>query len=127
MKLLLTVIALCGTLVLGACSNNETAGRGTSAGGDATTAGATASNTAQPAVAPPEPDYPQPAVVKPPRPKPGAPHGPGFDIPLIDVPPQMPTLPIDAPNDPHAFEPAPRTHWHIAGAIDAPHSEPGPM
>ena len=103
MKLLLAVIALCGTLVLGACSNNETAGTGTPASGDATPAGAAASNTAQPAVAPPEPDYPQPAVVKPPRPKPGAPHGPGFDMPLIDVAGYMPARPMDVLKDAHVF------------------------
>ena len=103
MKLLLAVIALCGTLVLGACSNNETAGTATPAGGDATTAGAAASNATQPAVAPPEPDYPQPAVVKPPRPKPGAPHGPGFDMPLIDVAGYMPARPMDVLKDAHVF------------------------
>jgi hypothetical protein len=40
--------------------------------------------------------YPQPAVVIPPRPKPGAPHGPGFDMPLIDVEGYMPARPMDA-------------------------------
>lgn len=104
MKLPLTLLALYCVLSLGACSNNETAGTGTAAGGEATNAGAAASNTAaQPAVAAPEPDYPQPAVVMPPRPKPGAPHGPGFDMPLIDVAGYMPARPMEVLTDAHVF------------------------
>src|SRR5918993_4389196 len=101
-KLPSVLVAMSCALLVGACSNNQTAGTATPGGGDATTAGA-ASNTAQPAVAPPEPDYPQPAVVKPPRPKPGAPHGPGFDMPLIDVAGYMPARPMDVLKDAHVF------------------------
>jgi hypothetical protein len=105
MKLSHAIVALCGALALGACSNNQTAGT-PPAGGDATSAGAVAdavaSNEAQPAVAA-EPDYPQPAFVIPPRPKPGAPHGPGFDMPLIDVEGYMPARPMDVLKDAHVF------------------------
>jgi hypothetical protein len=103
MKHLLGIAALCGALALGACSNNESASTATPAGGETAAAGTTASNAAQPAVAAAEPDYPQPAVVIPPKPKPGAPHGPGFDMPLIDVEGYMPARPMDVLKDAHVF------------------------
>jgi len=104
MKHLLGIVALWGALALGACSNNETAGTATPAGGDAAAGAQTAKpDAAQSAVATPEPDYPQPAVVIPPRPKPGAPHGPGFDMPLIDVEGYMPARPMDVLKDAHIF------------------------
>ena len=104
MKHLLGIAALCSALALGACSNNESAGTATPAGGDAATGAQNATaDAAQSAVAPAEPDYPQPAVVIPPRPKPGAPHGPGFDMPLIDVAGYMPARPMDVLKDAHIF------------------------
>ena len=102
-KLTLVTIALAGALAVSACSNNQ----GTStppAGGDATGAGAAGAPAAtQSAAATPEPDYPQPAVVIPPRPKAGAPHGPGFDMPLIDVEGYMPARPMEVLKDAHMF------------------------
>src|SRR5215213_1927423 len=104
MKHLLAIAALCGALAVGACSNNESASTATPAGGDAASSTQTAKpDAAQSAVASPEPDYPQPAVVMPPRPKPGAPHGPGFDMPLIDVEGYMPARPMDVLKDAHMF------------------------
>jgi hypothetical protein len=100
-KLSLALSALCVVLTLGACSNNESATP--AAGGDAANAGAAGNNAAQPAVATPEPDYPQPAVVIPPRPKPGAPHGPGFDMPLIELGGYTPSRPMDVLKDAHVF------------------------
>jgi hypothetical protein len=103
LKQLLGCVVLCAVLALGACSNNES-GAATTAGGDATAAGAAAnSSTAQPAVATAEPDYPQPAVVIPPKPKPGAPHGPGFDMPLIELGGYTPSRPMDVLKDAHMF------------------------
>ena len=102
-KLSLAIIAINVTLALGACSGNQTGGTPTPGGGDAASAGNTATTAAQPAVAPQEPDYPQPAVVVPPKPKPGAPHGPGFDMPLIDVAGYMPARPMDILEDAHVF------------------------
>jgi Protein of unknown function with PCYCGC motif len=101
-KLTLVIVAVCGTLALGACSNNQSTETSTPAGNDvsAEAQGAKASATA---ASTPEPDYPQPAVVIPPRPKPGAPHGPGFDMPLIDVEGYMPARPIDVLKDAHVF------------------------
>jgi Protein of unknown function with PCYCGC motif len=102
-KLSMVILALSCALATGACSNNQSAGTAP-AGGDATSAGAgNPGATAQSAAAVPEPDYPQPAVVTPPRPKPGAPHGPGFDMPLIDVEGYMPARPIDVLKDAHIF------------------------
>jgi len=104
MKHLLTIVALCGAVALSACSNNETAGTATPAGADSSAEAQRAkAEAAQPAAAAAEPDYPQPAVVIPPRPKPGAPHGPGFDMPLIDVEGYMPARPIDVLKDAHVF------------------------
>ena len=104
LKRSLAIAALCGAFALGACSDNQTADTATPGAGGTAGAGTAASNAAaQPAVAPQEPDYPQPAVVVPPRPKPGAPHGPGFDMPLIDVEGYMPARPMDVLKDAHVF------------------------
>ena len=114
MKHSLAIVALCGACALGACSNNQTAGTAAPAGGDATPAGANATKapaadpsaearSAQAEAQRAEADYPQPAVVIPPRPKPGAPHGPGFDMPLIDVEGYMPARPMDVLKDAHMF------------------------
>jgi hypothetical protein len=100
----LAIVALCGALALSACSDDRTADTATPGAGDTASAGTAASGAAaQPAVAPQETDYPQPAVVIPPRPKPGAPHGPGFDMPLIDVEGYMPARPMDVLKDAHVF------------------------
>ena len=102
-KLLLATVALGGALALSACSNSQSADTAAVGGTDVVSAGTAANTAAQPAVAPPEPDYPQPAVVVPPRPKAGAPHGPGFDMPLIDVEGYMPARPIEVLKDAHVF------------------------
>lgn len=104
LKISLAIVALCGAMALGACSDNQTGGTAAPVGGDAS-AEAQRSKADAPtaAVAPQEPDYPQPAVVIPPRPKPGAPHGPGFDMPLIDVDGYMPARPMDVLKDAHVF------------------------
>jgi hypothetical protein len=102
-KLALVTIALAGALAVSACSNNHSTST-SPAGGDATGAGATGTPAAtQSAAATAEPDYPQPAVVIPPRPKAGAPHGPGFDMPLIDVEGYMPARPMEVLKDAHMF------------------------
>jgi hypothetical protein len=102
-KLGLVTIVLAGALAVGACSNNQSTST-PSAGGDATGAGAAGAPAAtQSAAATAEPDYPQPAVVIPPRPKAGAPHGPGFDMPLIDVEGYMPARPMEVLKDAHMF------------------------
>ncbi len=102
LKLPFALVALCGALALSACANNESTSSA-SPSGDAANAGAAANNSATPAVGTPEPDYPQPAVVVPPRPKPGAPHGPGFDMPLIELGGYTPSRPMDVLRDAHMF------------------------
>ncbi len=103
-KIPLAIIALCGTMALGACSDNQAPGTAPPGGGDASAeAQRSKADAPSAAVAPQEPDYPQPAVVIPPRPKPGAPHGPGFDMPLIDVAGYMPARPMDVLKDAHVF------------------------
>ena len=92
--------ALCATAVLSACSNNEPASGG-GANTSAEAPGATPETAAIKADA--EPDYPQPAIVVPPRPKPGAPHGPGFDMPLIELGGYAPARPMEVLRDAHIF------------------------
>lgn len=101
-KLHLGIFALCGALAVGACSNSGPASAPAAGVSETAQPGAAADST-KPAVAQAEPDYPQPAIVIPPRPKPGAPHGPGFDMPLIDVEGYMPSRPMDVLRDAHLF------------------------
>jgi Protein of unknown function with PCYCGC motif len=103
LKLPFACVVLCSALVLGACSTNESGATASTSGDAASTAASANNSTAQPAVATPEPDYPQPAVVIPPRPKPGAPHGPGFDMPLIELGGYTPSRPMDVLRDAHMF------------------------
>jgi hypothetical protein len=107
----LTFIALCSLVAVSACSNNSnTSGAGMPAtAGTADTAPAVAdSRTAQ--------DVPQAAenhaavehpltktIVVPAKPKPGAPHGPGFDMPLIELGGYAPPRPMEVLRDAHIF------------------------
>jgi hypothetical protein len=93
----LGVLTVAGLFAVSACSSNE--GPATPASGETSAA---SSSPAQ-AAAPAEPDYPQPVVVIPPRPKPGAPHGPGFDMPLIELAGYTPARPMDVLRDAHMF------------------------
>jgi hypothetical protein len=103
LKRSLALLALGAVFAVAACSNNG-AGTSTGSSSDAATANAGANGaTAQSAVATAEPDYPQPAVVIPPRPKPGAPHGPGFDMPLIELGGYAPPRPMEVLKDAHMF------------------------
>jgi len=101
----LAVVAIWFFVSLSGCSKNEP---GSASGAGSTEsvqpASATeASATAKPAIAAAEPDFPQPAVVIPPRPKPGAPHGPGFDMPLIELGGYAPPRPMEILRDAHMF------------------------
>ena len=97
LKRYLALVACCGLVALAACSNNEPAP--TAGAPDAAKTG----DAAQPAAATAEPDYPQPAVIVPPKPKAGAPHGPGFDMPLIELQGYSPARPMDVLKDAHMF------------------------
>ena len=101
-KVSIALFALCSVLALGACSNDSQPGTA-APGADGAAAGTSSPASAQPAAAVVEPDYPQPAVVIPPRPKPGAPHGPGFDMPLIELGGYTPSRPMDVLKDAHVF------------------------
>jgi hypothetical protein len=98
LKLYAAVPALCAIAALIACSNN---GSSSAPGTDAAQS-ASAGDTAAKAAAP-EPDYPQPVFVIPPKPKPGAPHGPGFDMPLIETAGYAPSRPMEVLRDAHMF------------------------
>ena len=99
LKRLVAIVAFCSALALGACSEQPAGRRTADADATARPEACGACRRGRPA----EPDYPQPAVVIPPRPKPGAPHGPGFDMPLIDVEGYMPARPMDVLRDAHMF------------------------
>lgn len=92
--------ALAVSLAASGCSTSQdSAAPGAAPAGAASDAAAAAT----PAAAAAEPDYPQPVVVIPPRPKPGVPHGPGFDMPLIDIEGNHPARPVDVVRDAHIF------------------------
>jgi len=109
-KKLPAILALCGCLALGACTkNSETAAAASqqptmqaeaAKPGDAPKA----AEQAAPAVAPADaPDLPQPAIIIPPKPKPGAQHGPGFDMPVLELGGYAPPRPMDVLKDAHIF------------------------
>jgi hypothetical protein len=99
---ILTTIALCSALALSACSNSEMS---TAAGSQTAQPAASATPEAAKATATAtaEPDYPQPAIIIPPRPKAGAPHGPGFDMPMIELAGYAPSRPMEVLRDAHTF------------------------
>jgi hypothetical protein len=113
----LTVFALGSLVFAGACSNTteSAANASTTAPAVASAANtpAAASGAAPTAAAAKPADTPQaaaavateppPTIIMPPRPKPGAPHGPGFDMPLIDVGGYAPPRPMDVLKDAHIF------------------------
>jgi hypothetical protein len=103
-----TLLALCSLVAGSACSSNSTTsaeGTPASARTGVDTAPAVAdSRTAQ--------DVPQAAAVEhpltktivvPAKPKPGAPHGPGFDMPLIELGGYAPPRPMEVLKDAHMF------------------------
>ena len=105
-RILLGIFALCGSIAVGACSKT--------ADSSATAAPETASaQAAQPGdghahgapttVAATVRDLPLAAIVVPPKPKPGAPHGPGFDMPLLEIDGYAPPRPMDVLKDAHIF------------------------
>jgi hypothetical protein len=111
----LTVFALCGAVALSACTNNaETSATASpQAIAQATPADAAkppdnaAANAEAavpaPAVATAAAEVPQPAIIIPPKPKAGAPHGPGFDMPLLELGGYAPPRPMDILKDAHVF------------------------
>jgi hypothetical protein len=110
---LLTVFALCGAVALSACSQNaETSataapqsGAPPAAANSPRPADSAAADAPKPAaaVAMAAPELPQPAIVSPPKPKAGAPHGPGFDMPLLDLGGYAPPRPMEILKDAHIF------------------------
>jgi hypothetical protein len=108
-----TVFALCGALALSACTKNaETSASASPANvqsaapeaarpADNATAGP--ETAATPAVATAALEPPKAAIVIPPKPKAGAPHGPGFDMPLLELGGYAPPRPMDILKDAHIF------------------------
>jgi hypothetical protein len=110
----LTAFALCGAVALSACTKNAetSAAASPQASVQSTPADAArpADNSVTPdaakpavAVATAAPELPQPAIIIPPKPKPGAPHGPGFDMPLLELGGYAPPRPMDILKDAHVF------------------------
>jgi hypothetical protein len=115
MQKALTIFALCGVAALSACTKNAetSAAASPQAAAQAITtdaakpadnaAGAADTAGAAPAVATAAPEPPQPAIIVPPKPKAGAPHGPGFDMPLLELGGYAPPRPMDILKDAHVF------------------------
>lgn len=104
----LAAVALCGVIALGGCSTGEEPPASSQAApaDPASAAPATpAGNVANVAKTGADPtlDYPQPAVIIPPKPQPGSPHGPGFDMPIIDMAGYAPARPMEVLRDAHTF------------------------
>ena len=106
---ILGTIAVCGILAMTACSGNESA-----AGSAATPAsGDTAKAVADSAAPKDVPkavdnqeiiDHPMTkTIVVPPKTPSGAPHGPGFDMPMIELGGYAPPRPMDVLRDAHIF------------------------
>jgi uncharacterized protein with PCYCGC motif len=109
-KTFLATVALCGVIALGACSKNNELSVGFSqetTKGDSTPAlanGAAAKDVPQAADNQAIVDHPlTKAIVVPPKPKSGAPHGPGFDMPLIELGGYSPPRPMEVLRDAHIF------------------------
>jgi hypothetical protein len=105
------ILALCGVLSLSACTRNSESTAAASPQPPAQAPVAAAAKPADtqkpaaeaPAVATAAPELPQPAIVIPPKPKPGAPHGPGFDMPMLELGGYAPPRPMDVLKDAHIF------------------------
>lgn len=107
----LATLALCGVLALSACSRNETPAASdpgaAKTGTDSTPAvasGDAPKDVPQTVENQPTIDHPlTKAIVVPPRPKSGAPHGPGFDMPLLELGGYAPPRPMEILRDAHIF------------------------
>ena len=108
----LATFALCGVLALSACTRNSESSATASPQPAAQAPVAEAAKPADapkpapeaaPAVATAAPELPQPAIITPPKPKPGAPHGPGFDMPMLELGGFAPPRPMDVLKDAHIF------------------------
>ena len=102
LRIIFATLAVCGIVTAGACTNKtESAAEAAVAtpARDASPAPAASGAEAQSAQA----ALPQPKIVVPPKPKPGAPHGPGFDMPLIELGGFAPPRPMDVLKDAHVF------------------------
>ena len=99
MKRILSIVCV---VTLSACSN-QGGSAPAATGTDATPATGGAAGQAQTAAAAAEPDYPQPTYVVPPKAPSGAPHGPGFDMPMLDVAGYQPPRPMEVLRDAHVF------------------------
>lgn len=109
LRKMLVFVALCGVLALSACANSPessatAAPPSAAAPAEAPKAAEQApAQPATPAVATAAPELPQPAIVIPPKPKPGAPHGPGFDMPVLELGGFAPPRPMEILKDAHIF------------------------
>jgi hypothetical protein len=102
-------LALVGVVAVGACTNKtESAAFGAEVqsakapAAETTTAPLnTAAQKAAPAAAPAS--EPQQKIIVPPKAKPGEPHGPGFDMPMIELGGFAPPRPMPILRDAHIF------------------------
>ncbi len=94
---------LAAIAIAGCAGSSESAGRPAPAADAAAPAAAPETPGTAPAAATATVDLPQPAVVVPPKPRAGEPHGPGFDMPMIELGGYAPPRPMDILKDAHVF------------------------
>src|SRR5881392_323809 len=107
LRIIFATLAVCGIVTAGACTNKtesvaEAAAASPAPGANpALSAEAPSAKAADAQSA--QATMPQPKIVVPPKPKPGAPHGPGFDMPLLELGGFAPPRPMDVLKDAHIF------------------------
>ncbi|MCM3879193.1 MAG: PCYCGC domain-containing protein [Vicinamibacterales bacterium] len=103
-KTFLPTIALCGVIALSACSRNSEAPAGAANTAAAEKAATDTAATAAKVENQPTIDHPlTKTIVVPPKVASGAPHGPGFDMPLIELGGYAPPRPMEVLRDAHIF------------------------
>jgi hypothetical protein len=103
-KTFLPTVALCGVIALSACSQNSAAPAGAANTPAAEKAASDAAATAAKVENQPTIDHPlTKTIVVPPKVASGAPHGPGFDMPLIELGGYAPPRPMEVLRDAHIF------------------------
>jgi hypothetical protein len=101
-RTLIPVLALSSLVFVGACSSQESAGAapaGAAPAADSSAKPAPDATAETQAVSHPLTK----SIVTPPRPGPGEPHGPGFDLPLIDLAGYAPSRPMDVVQSAYMF------------------------
>ena len=99
-RVVIGTIALSSVVFAGACTSKAESTADAASAAPAVAANASVAEAVNPA---PAADAQTPIIIIPPKPKPGAPHGPGFDMPLLELGGYAPPRPMDILKDAHIF------------------------